>query len=47
VRANGVNLPPPVTTTGGPLFNTSKLNMKSPKFQAALAKCNYLLKGSF
>jgi hypothetical protein len=41
---NGVKLPAPNTTGTGPVFNTSGLNINSPKFVAARAKCSSLLR---
>jgi hypothetical protein len=47
MRKNGVNLPAPNTSGGGPVFNTKGLNPTSPKFTAATAKCRPLLPGGF
>jgi hypothetical protein len=45
MRSNGVNLPPPNTSGGGPVFGN--VNQSDPKFKAAYAKCQSTLGGSF
>jgi hypothetical protein len=36
---HGVRLPPPNTSGGGSVFDTKRLNTKSPQFVTALSKC--------
>jgi hypothetical protein len=47
MRANGVNVPTPNTSGGGPIFNTKGLNTASPQFSAAMRKCRANLQGLF
>jgi hypothetical protein len=39
MRENGVNVPEPNTSGGGPIFDTKGLSTNSPQFRAAEAKC--------
>jgi hypothetical protein len=43
VRKNGFNLPSPNLSGTGPVFSSSQVNTKDPKFVAASAKCASLL----
>lgn len=45
MRANGVNLPAPNTSGKGPIFNSAGLNVTSPQFRQAQAKCAHELAG--
>ncbi len=51
VRKNGYALPNPNLSGNGPVFKASQVNRKDPKFVAAVAKCQSLLRfarpGSF
>jgi hypothetical protein len=47
LRQNGVNVPAPNTSGGGPVFSTKGLDTSSPKFKAATAKCRPALTGVF
>ena len=47
MRSNGVNLPAPNTSGGGPVFNTKGLSTTSASFRAADAKCAPDLRGTF
>lgn len=44
MRKGGVNLPAPNTSGTGPVFNTSSINQADPKFKAAVAKCQPLIR---
>jgi hypothetical protein len=46
LRKNGVNVPQPNTSGGGPVFSTKGLNTASPQFKAATAKCRPALAGA-
>jgi len=39
MRSNGVNLPAPKSTSGGPVLNTEGVDTTSAQFKQALAKC--------
>ncbi|HXB16851.1 MAG TPA: hypothetical protein VNV44_14035 [Solirubrobacteraceae bacterium] len=39
MRQNGANIPPPNTSGKGPIFDTSGLDVNSPRFRAARQKC--------
>jgi hypothetical protein len=47
MRQNGVNVPEPNTSGGGPIFNSKGLDTSSPQFKAAEAKCQSDLQGAF
>jgi len=47
MRENGVNVPEPNTSGGGPIFNSKGLDTSSPQFKAAEAKCQSDLQGAF
>ena len=47
MRQNGQNVPNPNTSGNGPVFNTTRLNTKSPQFKAATVKCTPLLRAAF
>jgi hypothetical protein len=44
MRQNGVNVPAPNTSRGGPIFNTAGIDTASAQFKAARAKCTPLLR---
>ena len=47
MRENGVDVPAPNTSGNGPIFNSKSLNVRSPAFTAAEAKCRADLQGAF
>jgi hypothetical protein len=47
MRENGVKVPEPNTSGGGPIFNSKGLDTSSPQFKAAEAKCQSDLQGAF
>jgi hypothetical protein len=47
LRQNGIAVPAPNTSGGGPVFSTKGLDTSSPKFRAATAKCRSTLIGAF
>jgi hypothetical protein len=46
MRQNGVNVPAPKTSGGGPIFNSAGIDTKSAQFKAAEAKCLPALRSS-
>ncbi len=47
MRENGVDLPPPNTTSGGPIFNTSSVIVTGRRFRDTEVKCAVTLRGAF
>jgi hypothetical protein len=45
MREHGVTLPAPNTTGKGPVFNTARVNLRSPQFLRAQAACRRVLTG--
>jgi hypothetical protein len=43
MRENGVNLPTPNTSGKGPIFDTNGIDIQSPQFRAAEAKCRTMI----
>ncbi|HEY5192925.1 MAG TPA: hypothetical protein VIJ39_03495 [Solirubrobacteraceae bacterium] len=47
LRQNGINVPAPNTSGGGPIFNTKGINTTSSQFKTASKKCRTALVGAF